>query len=368
MQAARRAAENYEQVLRSNPGYLTAVNGLGIVHGMISNSLNAQGRVSESLVEARQSEAHYENYVRLNPAGGTGWNNVIAARERTASRLRNLGREREANEKLRSVLEVERNIPMSSSLANTFARTTAGVLINEVNGGRTAEVEALMAEFKRHIARSARDEGQEGITRLVTPDLNKLLGLLLRIEDDPKGVLAEAAPLLSQWQKTQGKDDFSRAWIRTIVDIASGTVGDSALRTRNWAEAERAARASLATSVEIGIRNVFDRQGLADAQIALAFALARQGRRDEAAKALEPAERFYEETLAKHRESEFWIIGATNLQLARSYVLTDPAQRRTAVANAESLLGQVSVEKRALRNVRVLQDWIAEAKTAAGAD
>lgn len=365
LEAANASSENFQQVLRENPGYFTAINGLGIVHGYGSHALNALGRLSESLVAARQSEAQYEEYVRLNPTSAQGWSNLAVARERTASRLRALGRYGESGEKYRAALEIERSVPMSSSLANTFARVAANLAILEAETGRTEVVGTMIPEFNRFISRSARDEGQEGITRTAAPDLSNLLGMVVRNKQtEAGGVVVEAKSVLKRWQALTGKDDFSKGWISLMVRISGDTLCSAALRDRQWAEAEQALRSSIASAFETGIHNDFDRLDLAELQVNLAFALARQGRGEEAKATLAPAQQFFQDTLERHHEQQRWVLGAALLNLTRSYLETDPTVRRAALTEADTLIAQTTSEMRKLQSTRELQSWISEARQA----
>ncbi|MBA4138629.1 MAG: hypothetical protein C0518_15090 [Opitutus sp.] len=361
--AAREAAENFERVLESNPGYLSALNGLGIVHGIISNALNAQGRVSESLVEARLSESHYENYVRLNPTGGTGWSNVSIARERAANRLRSLGRVGESDDKLRTVLELEEKVTMSSSLANTFARIAANLAVSQAERGLTAAAEQFVAESRRYLARSARDEGQEGVTRAVAKDLIELLSIAMRNRPEQvRGNLEVGKPILARSEEMAAPDDFSKSWKTLMIGWAAYAVQDAAVRAGDWSEAERAARTSIANGTAIGVRNDFDRAALADSHAQLALALIRQGRRGPAIEALEPARQFYAATLARHQENQFWRVGAAQVKLAHALTTEEPAARAMILEEAAGLLASLSAELAQTPSVRLLSDWVAEAR------
>lgn len=363
IEVARISAENYEQVLRENPGHLTAINGLGIVQAMISNSLNALGRLNESLVAARQSELHYENYVRLNPAGGDGWRNVSAARQRTSFRLRALGRVGEANDKLRSILEIEQHIPLSSSLAGNFAYVSAVLAFFEADAGRIEATKPLIEDFKRFLARSSRDEGQEGITRRVAPDLTRLVELNLATGPEQAALVAqESEPILKRWEEEVPKDDFSRSWKTTMMGFSSDVLTSAALSSGQWAKAEQAARASIANLMQGGIRSVFDRRSLASEQMDLSLALARQGRLDEARAVFEPARQFYAETLAQFRENQFWLQGAVELHHVRSYLESDPKARHAALDEAEVFFVALSDEIRASAIMTELKRWIDEAR------
>ena len=367
------SAEAFDKVLNNNPGYLTAINGRGIALAVRSNVLNVQGRLSESLLVARESEATYENYVQLNRNAGVAWGNLLVSRERVADRLYALGRLREAIEARKSTLEIESKLPMSSSLANSLSRQAAVIAIWEAEAGNFAAAEKNVSESKRHFARSARDEKQEGITRLVTNDLNDILRGIVQLQQpgQENALIQMAQPLAARYDALPVKNDFEKAWKNSMAEWSNGIVASAAIQTGRWAEAEKAVRANLATRFSIGIRNDFDRANVAYWQAELALILARQGRRDEARQALEPVQTFYAEMLPRHRENQNWIAAAARAQRAIYYTLADePATlpaRRAAVTESKRLLSLVSDEVRGGRDQRDILAWIAEAEATLGA-
>ncbi len=364
------SAASFERVLNSNPGYLTALNGRGIALGARSNVLFAQGRLSESLVAAKESEAAYESYVELNRNAGVAWGNLVGARSRVADRLLSLGRRREAIEAWRHALEVERSVPLSSSLANNLSRMAAGVAIWEADAGNFAAAEKAVAESERLFTRAGRDESQEGITRLVKDDLFRLLNSVVRLQQPGKEaeVISTAQPIADRYADQPAKNDFERAWKAGMVRWSQESVSDAALLTGRWPEAEKAIQGRLTALFAGGVRNVFDRAEAANLSSDLAYALARQGRRDEARKALEPALAFFAEALPRYREFQFWHTAGARAQRALFYTLgDDPATlpaRRAAVAEAKRLLGLVGAEMKSGRRERELVAWIAEMEAA----
>lgn len=360
------SAATFERVLNSNPGYLTALNGRGIALGARSNVLLAQGRLSESLVAAKESEAAYEGYVQLNRNAGVAWGNLVGARERVANRLLSLGRRREAIEAWRHALEIEKKVQLSSSLASGLSRIAAGVAIWEAEAGDFAAAEKAVAESERLFVRAGRDESQEGITRLIKDDLFRILNTWMLIHQPGREaeVIRTAQPLATRYADQPVKNDFERSWKAGMVRWSQESVSDAALLTGRWSEAEKAIQGRLAGLFTNGVRNVFDRAEAAQLSSELAYALARQGRRDEALKALEPALAFYADTLPRYREFQFWHFSAARAQRALYYVLGDePATlpaRRAAVAEARRLFGLVGAEMKSGRRARELAGWIAQ--------
>jgi hypothetical protein len=359
------SADTFERILNRNPGYLVAINGRGIALGARSNALHTQGRLSESLVAARLSESAYENFVQLNRNAGIAWGNLVGARDRVANRLINLGRYQEAIQVLRSVRETESKVTMSSALAGTFSRLAATTAIFEARVGDFAGAERSQAESKRLFVRSSQDVGQEGITRLVTEDLFVVLNAYVLNQQPGREAEAVAAsqPMVARYGKLAVKDDFERSWKNGMVRWALDNVILGALQTGRWAEAEAALRSQLANLFAVGVRNDFDRAEAAFLAGELAYAIGRQGRRDEARQTLEPVLAFYTEMLPRHRENQFWIEGAARAQRAVYYAQpageAGAAARRAALAEARRLIDQLGAEVRATRETKTLIDWLA---------
>lgn len=364
------SAEAFERVLNRNPGYFTAVNGRGISLGVRSIVLNVLGRLSESLLAARESESTYESYVQLNRNAGVAWNNLLGARERVADRLYSLGRLREAIEARKSALEIESKLTMSSSLARGLSRQAAVLAIWQAEAGDFAAADRNVAESKRLFLRSAQDEKQEGITRLVTDDLNRILRGVVQLQrpGHESQLIQMAQPLAARYDALPVKNDFEKSWKTGMSRWSHSTVLSAAIKAQRWPEAEKAARTILASLFEAGIRNDGDRADVAYLQSELALVLARQGRRDEARAALEPAQAFYAEMLPRHRENQNWIAAAARAQRAVYYALPDApatlAARRAAVAEAKRLIHLISAELQAVRAQRDLSAWIAETEAA----
>lgn len=367
LQLARSSAESVDKILRSNPGYLTAINLRGIALGVRASVLASQGRLGEGLEVARQSEASYEEYVRLDRSAGRAWMNLVNARGRTAELLYAMGRVSEAIAARRATLAVESQIEMSSSVADRLSYAASNLAFQQAEAGEMAEAEATADLAMRLFARSAKDERQEGITRLVADDLAVLLRGVLRNqrsggEDE---IIRQAKPIAARYDALPVRTEFEERWKRTMVTISHQLVLKAALQTGRWTDAESAARALLAELFTEGVRTDPARANQARRQADLALALARQGRREEARAVLEPALAFFAATLPRHPENQIWAVDAAHAQLARCWVLPDdPAslpERRAALAEARALFSRLSPELRAVRAQRELLARIEEA-------
>jgi tetratricopeptide (TPR) repeat protein len=370
LRLAQAGAAGFEDVLSRNPGYLTAINARGIAVSVQSIALAGLGRLSEALVAARQGEAAYTTYVQVDRNAGVAWSNLLSGQTRVANTLYSLGRVREAIQALRGSEEVEGKLPMTGALANTLANRAAVLAVWQSEVGDVAGSERQAAEAMRHFVRSAQDERQEGIIRLVVNDLRDLLGSFVRSRQPGQEaeVIRLAQPIAARYQALPVKNDFERGWKATMVGIAHDLVLENATSSGRWAEAERAAHGLLALRLETGVRNDVDRGEVAEAQVGLSLALARQGRRDEARAALAPAQAFYAEMLPRHRENQLWIAAAAAAQRALYHALPEDAAslpaRRAAVAEARRLLSQLSAEFLTIRVWRDLQAWAETAESA----
>jgi len=362
-------SERYEEILRRNPGYLAAVNGQGIALGARSNILSAQGKLSESLAAARASEQAYARYVDLNRNAGVAWSNLQNARERVANRLYELGRLAEATESKRAGLAVESKLTLSSQLASSLSGQAAGLAIWQAERGNLAEAEKYVAESKRLFTRSAQDEKQEGITRLIAEDLIALLrGFVdLQTPGQEERLIEMATPMIRRYEALQVRNDFERGWKQDMIRWSLETIVPAAQQLGRWAEAETSTRALLSATLAAGVRNDFNRAYVAFLQGELAYALAKQGKRDEALKALTPSLEFYRVMLPRQAENQQWLRAAARAQRALFYTLPETAEalpaRRAAVAEAKQMLGRLTPELLATRDQREMLAWVAEAET-----
>lgn len=361
-------ADGFARITSRNPGYLAAVNGQGIALGARSNILNSQGKLTESLAAARASEDAYARYVELNRNAGVAWNNLQAARERVANRLYDLGRLAEATESRRAGLEVESKLTLSSQLAGSLSGQAAVLAIWQAERGNLAEAEKYVAESKRLFIRSTQDEKQEGIARLVTEDLIELLRGVVDLQKpgQEERLIQMATPLITRYEQLQVRNDFEKAWKQDMIRWSRETIIPAAQRLGRWAEAETATRDLLNDLLAEGVRNDFNRAYVALLQSELAYALAMQGKREEAKQVLDPALEFFRTKLPRHSENQQWIRIAAKAQRSLFHTLTDaPADlpaRRTAVAEAKQLLGRLTPELLAVRDQRELVEWVAKAE------
>jgi tetratricopeptide (TPR) repeat protein len=367
LRIARASQENCRRVLEIRPGYLSAINVLGIGLGVESNLLYIQGQTSQSLAVAEQSAAQYEQFVRLSPHAGLAWGNLSGARDRIAGRLQALGRLREANDVRRSMLALEGKITMSSQQAGIFAGISSRIAWFEAEFGNTEAAEKAVAETMRLYDRSTQDEGLEGIGRLIRNDLNQLLQLTVRTTQSgtEQEVLASAQAIWERADQLVVKDDVARGWQATIRSISNDLGYVAARRSERWREAESWARRAIAVRQERGVTNDNGRAELAFAQVDLAEALARQQRLPEARQLLAQAGSWIEAMLPRFAEHQTRRVSGAKYHLVLALLAPDDrATRRAHVQAARQLLNGISDDLRSTEDVRRLFDWIAREEAA----
>jgi len=212
----------------------------------------------------------------------------------------------------------------------------------------TIAAEALSAAKLRH------SEPAGSNMTLMVDELEKLTTATVALEhDDFAAASREAAEMdtrLEAMKPKSGAEEFSRHLLRwiglhLILSPAAYGLGD-------FAAVEQAERTALAERKLQSARNLGDRRDMASISTWLAMALAREGRRAEAAKTIAPVVSF-ERGLAARNHGDMQV----SVDLAAAlYVtaLTDAANRTALLHEASGLLTGLPPE---LRNILDVQRW-----------
>jgi hypothetical protein len=170
--------------------------------------------------------------------------------------------------------------------------------------------------------------------------------------------LAQAA---RQGLQSVSSQDKTVALMRAKCQAVAADIGASAeYELGHFAAAEEGWRVVLAGQQQWANASVVDRLDLGDHTASLAMAVARQGRRSEAATLIAPVVQFLKEQ-APRNHGNCWL----PLQLALALyaqALADPSGRDARLREAAALVEGLAPELRSLRDVRQWHERILEAQ------
>ena len=180
---------------------------------------------------------------------------------------------------------------------------------------------------------------------------------------DSAGAAAIAGPAIRELQAAKGLKGAAQLAQAYLLEDFSSVYGRAEYQQGHFAEAERAERDALAQSRIVApfapsvLAHERDRAGVSTW---LALALARQGKRQQAAQVIAPVVTFDEGLLARDH-GDVWVpyelAGALYAQS-----LTEPPRRAALLARAAGLLAHLPVRLRHLRDVQVLRHWVAQGR------
>jgi hypothetical protein len=143
----------------------------------------------------------------------------------------------------------------------------------------------------------------------------------------------------------------------TTLYLAAHVAGQAGFRLGDYAESERAERIAIDSRHRTQDQAVFDRRDIAIKSTWLAMAIARQGRRDEAAKIILPVVRFDREIAARNHGDQWLPVELAGALYAQA--LTDKERAASLLHEAAALVDSVVPAVRAAHDVRLWRERIA---------
>ena len=373
--AAVLAAEVYEmaeKVLAKRPGDLRSMRNRSLAADLLSRLASRRHDYVTAEAHARQAAQAGENYVRFNPTDLNAWVDWIRGKTLVFEVLMEQGRVNEARAELRSVVALEQHELAGVNLRPLLDMTWFRLAMIEAETGERAAAEKAFQEGARALDVTVNYSPEGSARRKVQPlMLDSWRSALLLINGDPARALEVASRTVERIRAVDVPAD-DRAAQELRSGILHGTligVIDPALVLGRYAEAETAAREQLALPANPSAG--FDAEDAAAAtRMAIAHALARQGRLEESRELVRPALERYR---AEQQQGAVGVTFTTDFAYA-SFVsaiseaddAAGRARRDADLAEASRLLATLPAEARQLWRTRQVQRWIAEAREAAG--
>ena len=365
--AARLEQEVYElaeQVLGERPGDLRSMRNRALAADLLGVLAERRHDYATALEFATKAERAGEDYVRFNPSDIVAWEYWIRGKSQLAAVLFEQGRMTDALAVTKATTALAADPRRPTSLEPLLAQVWRTVAANEARMGRRAAAAAAIEASERAFAESVATLPAGSLRREVMirgmPTWQARLQLLL---GENAQALNTANETLARLREVEVPADDRLAWLTrdNLVRFALITSSAAAIRLGRFADAEAASRERLAVPPNLNA-DADPQDETSRATVALAHAIARQGRGAEALELLEPV-------LDGYRAEQQAGAGGTSFQRDLAYAhyveaIAQPgdaagrARRSAALADARRAFDALSNEARQMSDVRDLSTWI----------
>jgi hypothetical protein len=353
---------------------------IGLADGVIARrpghrtALQAQRALAESLASLARNELNPQDAVRfsqrseqvsatlmaLDPSSVLTRSTLGAAEWNIGAGQWDAGELRKATESFRRSLEHrEQSVPGGAVF---LVDSVIARLELEFSLARIGEVAPAQALFVAGQPLRDRLRKSEGALGAVTTDCtDHLWGAEQALRSGDYGRARQLAQAARQALQSVSSQDKIVALTRAKCQAVAADIGASAeYELGDFAAAEEGWRVVLAGRQQWASASVVDRLDLADYTASLAMAVARQGRRSEAATLIAPVVQFLREQ-APRNHGNCWV----PLQLALALyaqALAEPSGRDARLREAAALVEGLAPQLRSLRDVRQWRERILEAQ------
>jgi tetratricopeptide (TPR) repeat protein len=314
LQFAEREVQISRTLLTLDPGNIVSANNMGVADQGVGDALWFMGRMHEAI-------PHYfkclEDFAKATP-GGAGFVIIHGyAVAQTATRQAQLGDDAGAGATIASAA------PFLADLHRSEPKGSVAVVIAD----SLVDLPIASAAFERDDHKAAVRMVQETVRKLtpITPESG--------VQENQKFTSLFIA------YHVEGRADF--------------LLGD-------YADAERAERASIAARRHTPIEAVSDRRDIAELSTWLALAVARQGRLAEAAQLIAPVVKFHRELAVKNRGDEWQHVELAGALYAEA--LTDRTRAAALLHEAAATMDALPAAMRPLHDVKLWRDLISAAE------
>ena len=343
-----------DQVLEQRPGYRLALHAQQVILSSLANVAQNDLNPLEAVRVIKRAEQVSLTLLNLDPESTTSMNNLGVARQTLGDSLWAAGKLRES-------------IPYYQMSLDDYGHATVGgvgffliraydmafMAFHQAQIGDTDGANATVASGMPYLERLRKSE-PSGSASLATVDaLGKgAAAAAALMREDLAAARGYAAAAESQLQSIKPNGNFQVSQIASSLFFVQNIAGRTAYELGDFAAAERAERASLASRKVWGTQAIPDRRDISEVSTWLALALARQGKNAESAQIIGPVVQFRRELAAKNHGDQ-WV----PIELASSlYVqaLTDKAHSAELLSESATLL---EATPPALHGLHEVQQW-----------
>ena len=354
---ARRVAT---QILELRPGHMGALRARALTVSNLGALEARDYRAGAALTLYSESERDWETFLKLDPGNTVAWNNLGAVRNRVGFALDVMGRSQEGIAKTRSALEIERHsgrLAATTAMGLAFITSALADALAEMNEPKQAA--AALAEIRRLIEIVRKSVPPESVRGKVLPNFAKFqtdhVALISGNFEAARDGMRASIRLLDSFKEAQGTD---RIMLQNVSVAAHGDLGLALYNLRDFAGAEAALRTATQMREKLGQQPVWEVMRDQGDRAVLALAVARQGRREEASRMIEPLLKEQRAIAASGSDMLYQRVYLALSLLAAA--VADPARAPALLSEAATTIDRLPADITRRRSVVLLRGWIAE--------
>jgi len=354
-----------DRVLALRPGHRLALHAQQVAVGalgiMAQNILNP----AEMLRYGKRGEQISATLLQLDPRNVTSLNNMGVAHQTIGDALWGAGQLRESMPYYHKALDDYANATTGGAVFEiTHAANMLGISISQAQMGDTAGAASTIAAEAPFLAKLRAGEPPGSLAPLLVENMVNIATATAALERDQ---LAEARKLageaVRQLQSAQTVGTFQANQVAITAYYGLNAAGHADYLLGDYAAAEAAEREALADRKQWSTDGTSDQRNLNEVSTWLAMALAKLGRREEAAREIAPVVSYQRELKAKNHGDVWQPIELAGALYAQS--LTDAQHRDSLLREAAALLDAAPATLRELRDVRQWRERVREAQRSA---
>jgi Novel STAND NTPase 1 len=349
------------QVLDKRPGHMQALRAQALVGTPLANIYKGEMQLAEALAMTETEIHGWKEFVRLDPGNTISWGNLLVGYQNENFILQQMGRPGDAAKTLWTSLEVERQSPPSRRVRQILGFNAALLSLLETNRGnakQAADAFAAYGKFNDSLARDA-SPGFDEQLRTVAPEFWR--AVLTQAAGDDRRALELGSAVAPKLDQVKPADEGQRRTKSFVLRVLHYAMAQSAYALKDYARAEREITLVQELRKQQPWNELSDKRDIAFEQAFAALVLARLDRQEDAQKLIAPVLKFERELSPRNRDdpAQHYELAAALYAASVAGLGNAPAQ----LAEAGALMDKLPPEMRALRDVTVWRERIAEERS-----
>ena len=322
-------------------------------------------QLAEALAMSESELRGWKEFVRLDPGNAVSWGNMLVSYQNKNFILQQMGRPGEAAATLWTSLDVERQSPPSRRVRSILTFNAGLLALLEANRGNVKQAADALAAYGKLNESLARDAppGFDEELRKLAPEYWRMA--VAQATGDDRRALDFGSALAPKSDQMKPADEGQRRIKNFVLRGVHLAMAQSAYMLKDYAGADREMTQVAELRRQQPWPEVMDKRDIAFEQAFSALVLTRLNRREDAQKVITPVLKFERELSPRNRDdpSQRYELAVALYVAAVAGLGDTPAQ----LTEASALMDKLPPEMRALRDVTLWRDRIAEERSRRGA-